>query len=440
MTREATVLLVVILAASTPALGKAGERLDGVSPSIGAAGRESEAVLRWQDCVREALTNNPVLQVARHEQDHESARERSVDAGRLPQVSGRAGGGVSGSDSSAPNRNYSYGLRVHQLVYDGGRQQAGTLMAQRRISSSGIRYEAASAEERARLRSAFVGMLQAQEGIGLAAGILERRKQTTRLVELRYDAGREHRGSLLTAQARETQARAGVARAKRELRISQRRLVRSLGSRRNDRVRAAGKIGTATPAAEMPDMETIARRVPAVRNAALGTEIAELELRRARGNRMPGVQVVGGVDRGAGNEGSESTGWSADLSLSIPIWLGGAVRADVVAAVYTLRAREEDERSVRDAVVTGLLERWSEWWNAAEHVEVQRKFLEAAEERSRIAEAQYSAGQIGFDSWIIIEDEYVSAQTSLLSAEAGAMRAEAEWILATGGMLEDEVR
>jgi outer membrane protein TolC len=64
--------------------------------------------------------------------------------------------------------------------------------------------------------------------------------------------------------------------------------------------------------------------------------------------------------------------------------------------------------------------------------------LTATEERSKIAQAQYSIGLMSYDNWTIIEDDLVSAKKNLLNAQAAALLAEANWILAKGETLEHE--
>jgi len=69
---------------------------------------------------------------------------------------------------------------------------------------------------------------------------------------------------------------------------------------------------------------------------------------------------------------------------------------------------------------------------------VQGKFFEAARERAKITQAQYSTGLISFDNWTIIEDDLVNAKKSFLDVQADALIAEANWIQAKGGTLYDE--
>jgi outer membrane protein TolC len=81
---------------------------------------------------------------------------------------------------------------------------------------------------------------------------------------------------------------------------------------------------------------------------------------------------------------------------------------------------------------------WKELQDVIDKVEVQQKFLEAAEERARITQAQYSTGLISFDNWTIIEDDLVNAKKSFLDVQANASVTEATWIQAKGGTLDYE--
>ncbi|MBA7676181.1 hypothetical protein ES703_84422 [subsurface metagenome] len=98
---------------------------------------------------------------------------------------------------------------------------------------------------------------------------------------------------------------------------------------------------------------------------------------------------------------------------------------------------QADERSGRDSVILTLEETWTELQDAIDKVQVKKKFLKAAEERAKIAQTQYSSGLITFNDWIIIEDNLVSTKKSFLDAQADALIAEANWIQAKGGTLND---
>ena len=106
-------------------------------------------------------------------------------------------------------------------------------------------------------------------------------------------------------------------------------------------------------------------------------------------------------------------------------------------AKAVLNQANADERSTKDGIVVALEQNWASLQDAIENVDVQNKFLIAAEERSKIAEAQYSLGMVQFDSWTIIEDDLVRAKKTFLDSGAQALLAEANWIQAKGEVLEN---
>lgn len=99
---------------------------------------------------------------------------------------------------------------------------------------------------------------------------------------------------------------------------------------------------------------------------------------------------------------------------------------------------QADETSGRGEVILALEDSWTKYQDAVDKISVQKKYLEAAEERAKIAKAQYSAGLISFDNWIIIEDKLVENKKIFLDSQANMLIAEAKWLQAKGGGFEYE--
>ncbi len=83
-----------------------------------------------------------------------------------------------------------------------------------------------------------------------------------------------------------------------------------------------------------------------------------------------------------------------------------------------------------------LEQSWKSFQDARQMVVVKKKFLDAAMERSSIANAQYSNGLIPFNEWVIIENNLVNAKKEFLNAGADLLIAEAQWIQAKGEGLD----
>jgi outer membrane protein TolC len=124
------------------------------------------------------------------------------------------------------------------------------------------------------------------------------------------------------------------------------------------------------------------------------------------------------------------------VSVTLPLFEGGSRLANLQKARSRLRQAEANMYSGRDSIIITLEETWKTFMDSVGTLEVQKKFLSAAEERAKIATAQYSSGLINFDDWVIIEDNLVTQKKSYLNSQTNVLTAEARWVQAQGGTLE----
>jgi outer membrane protein TolC len=189
---------------------------------------------------------------------------------------------------------------------------------------------------------------------------------------------------------------------------------------------------------EKPDFELLSRNNPFLQGLIARKEASRFSLKSARRNLFPELSATASAGGSLSRSSSDSADWSAGVALSLPLFEGGSRVAEISRANALFKQAEADERSGYDNVILTLEESWIDLQDAIDKIKVQQKFLEAAEERAKIAQAQYTAGLISFDNWTIIEDDLVKAKKSFLDAQANGLIAEAKWIQATGGTLDEE--
>ena len=405
----------------------------------------AEPVMTWDECVREALQNQPELISAQEKIKQYRADKFTAESWALPQISadlsGKKSSATSESDVKTTTKNYSYGLTGKQLLFDGFKTLNDIGAASATVRSAEYDYEVTSSDVRLNLRTAFVGLLKAQELVSITEDIAARRKQNLELVKLRYQAGREHQGSLLTAEADLAQAEFEVKQAKRNVALAQRQLIKELGRRKFSPLEVKGGFTPENKDRTRPDFEAIAENTPFLKELIAKKEAVRLGLKSAKADFFPQVYLNGSLGQSSSEwpvEGGEQ--WSAGVSLSFPLFEGGSRIAKVSKARAELNQAQADERSGRDSVIYSLEDAWTQFQDAMDKISVQKKYLEAAEERAKIANAQYSTGLISFDDWIIIEDNLVSSKKSFLDSQANMLVSEAGWIQAKGGMLEYDDR
>ncbi|MFA5276152.1 MAG: TolC family protein [Candidatus Omnitrophota bacterium] len=403
----------------------------------------AEDKLAWQDCVREAAKNHPDL-IAAQEEVKQSESGKTITASTLfPQVSAdlSASTGKTSSDSggvttSQTSDSYSYGLTGTQLIFDGLQTINKVRAAEQDIQASIQSYRFTSTEVRLRLRTAFVNLLAAQELIRVNEEIAKIRREDLELITLRYQSGLEHKGAVLTGEANLAQALFQLSQAKRDITLAQRQLTKEMGRKVFQPMYVDVDFTVRDTANPKPDFEALVLKNPSLLQLTAQKKAAEFSLKSAYGSFSPTLTGSAGANKAGSHWAPKGDEWNLGLALSLPIFEGGLRLAQVSQAKALLKQLTENERSTKDGVIVALEQAWVSLQDAVETVGVQNKQLIAAEERSKIAEAEFATGFISYDNWTIIEDNLVTAKVQYLNAQANALLAEANWIQAKGETLE----
>jgi outer membrane protein TolC len=301
------------------------------------------------------------------------------------------------------------------------------------IKAARQNYNAVSADVRYALRAAFTELLKAQDLLGLTMEIADRRRMNVRLINLRYNGGREHVGSLGQARADLAQAEFEASQAQRGLLLAQSKLASALGRDAHTPLRVRGSFSAVRIPPGIPSFELLAKNNPLFQQLDLQRKAARYDLKAARSACSPELYLTSSVGRGTVDSVPfDAFDWNAGVTLSVPIYEGGTGRAKVSRAIAVVSQRNAEEKSGYLQILDTLEEKWKNFLDAFQMVTVKKKNLAAAIERSTISNAQYSNGLVSFNEWVIIENNLVGAKKEFLNAEAALLIAEAQWIQAKG--------
>jgi outer membrane protein TolC len=402
---------------------------------------QSEEVLTWIDCVSIAKRNHPDLIAAREKINQKKADVGIARSTLLPQINASVNRSRSKTEAGIIKErvdNYSYDITGKQLLFDGFKSVYDVKQAQKGVDVSLYQYRVIESDLRLNLRNAFVQLLKAQDLLGISRDIAKRRRHNYNLVKMRYEAGREHNGSLLTAEANLSQAEFEVARSIREISIVQKLIIKEMGLSEFVPMSVRGDFVVHEVSDKKPDYKKLASTNPLLQEIIQLKELAEYGEKSAKLNFFPKVYGYMSAGKTDTRWPPEKREWSLGVEMSLPLLQGGQRFYEVSRSKAEYRQIIADARSVRDRVLFTLEQKWNQLRNAIDYVKVQLMYLNAAKERARIAEAQYSIGMITFNNWIIIEDTLVGVLKSYLDAQANALFAEAEWVQAKGGTLDYE--
>ena len=402
------------------------------NPAVG------EATLTWEYCVREAAEQNPDLISSREKLNQTRLEKSIVESGLLPQITTEASGKRSETDPAKPGNKYTYGVGGEQLLFDGFKIASDVAAASREIKAAQYNYYVTSSDVRLGLRVAFVELLRANTLLEVTKNIAERRRQNLELVELLYNAGREHKGSLAITRADLAQAELDIVEARRSIELSRRRLLKELGRSAFSPINIKGSLEEKPEDREKPDFEILAETTPFLNELIEKKEAARFEVKAAKANYFfPTVYASAAMGKNDSKVLPSENEWSFGMKISYPLYEGGKRIAQIKKSEYKFGQTKADEKSGRDGVIYTLQDTWTDWQNAIDEIGVMREFFEASKLRAEITQAEYANGLALFDNWTIIEDELSRSKKAYLNSLADTLAAKAYWIQAKGGTLEN---
>lgn len=389
--------------------------------------------LSWSQVVGETARNNAELKAARESLKAAEQTVRVSQASYYPQVS--ASMGTTYSQTKSPGQpeelreaqdGYSASIAVGQTLFSGWADQARVDQARSNVQVASLQLNLEKARLSRELKTAYAGLLLAQRTSALQEDIIRRRQENLRLVELRFESGRENKGSVLLSQAYLDQARFEATQARNSLRVAQAELARILGRDGLGDLRATEEVPTTVPGSP-PDFRTLAQQSPELHQSQARQEGAKAEVVAARAGYFPSLSLSGNFGRQGPSWFPETEAWSLGLTLSYPLFSGGRDRASHTAALARLNAAGETRLNLERDLVARLEQSFASWMEAVEAQKVEASFRQAALTRAEIARNKYNNGLLSFEDWDLIESELISRQRSFLASQRQRVAAEADW-------------
>jgi outer membrane protein TolC len=388
--------------------------------------------LMWNEALSIGERNSHELAKAKKELESSEWSYRRAISAFLPQLSASAGMTETiNSTTSATSRSYSYGVSATQYLFKGTEGIYGIRSAYANVEYNKASLQATRATVLYDLRSAFIDLLYAQENIALSEKILEQQEQNARLIQLRYESGKEDKGNLMTTQADEAQAKYDLSAAGRDLKLARLKLSQLL-QLDVSQVEEPGEL----KAVPEPVFDELLVTAPSYITASKQLEMAELSQKASVSGFLPSLSLSGNLRKKGSDWPPDEDSKSWSLNLSYSFFPGGSNIAErAIAGADLDQAREEFDKGITDLRYS-LEEDFEGFRGTLDALEISKISLAAAEERAKITNAKYLNGLTGYDEWYRIENAYIQAQKQLLSSKRSALEAEAAWHKSYGGYVK----
>ncbi len=398
---------------------------------------ETKEVLTFEDCVQEATAHNPDLAAAQQLVNKARYDYRSTYTNFFPQVVGNIGYTAANSAILGPSsvvspanqgiqQQLSLGPVVQENLFSGLKNYNELKKGKADLQAAEANLAAVKAQVSYDLKTAFYNLLYTQEQTKLVENIMKRRQQNLKLIDLRFQVGRENKGSFLRSGALSRQAEFDVSQNRLNLQVAMAELAKVLGRSEHSFIVVKGKLITKKPEKD-PDFKTLSLNSPSYLEAKYLSNSAHSSTKIARSAALPALDATASFARIRNNWQTDINRWSTGVNLTVPFLNGGKTYYDMKSAKAEYLRTREVLASTDNQVTFNLKKAYTDFRNAVENIEVQKQILEASETRAEIARSQYSDGLISYQDWDLIENDLINSQKNLLSSLNNAIVAEATW-------------
>lgn len=398
----------------------------GLVPTVGHAESLREALAR-------AYRNNPNILAALLSVKSTAEGIALARAGKLPSLSVNGSAGVSsrlleGSDWTS-GTNASLSLDYRQTLFDNYKTDAE--IEQARAGTEVAKYALRNAEANVLLSVAqsYYQVIRDTQLVQLRSDNMAFFEAQVTSAEDRLRLGEGTRIDVSQARARQAQAVASYRSAVASLQTSQASYERWVGHKPaglSDKFDFNGMMPASIDAA----IESANIRHPALLSARAGIRLAQAGSDAAAASFGPTLGLVAGIEAAhnelIGNTGSITA--SARLSLSIPIYAGGALGASMRKANIEQIKSEVDELAARDEIREAVISSWSTLQNAGSMIESAQSTVESTQ---LVVDGTIQERDVGQKTTLDVLD----AQAELISAEETLIKARATRMIATFALI-----
>lgn len=315
-------------------------------------------------------------------------------------------GGVSGLSAAVLNSIFT------QVIERGGKKQARTEKAQSEGEVMNAEYEQKRLAVIRETSERYIEASAAHENLVFLNSALKRSKETKRITEDLYDAGRATQSTLQQAELEVQKMELELNAARQDLRLAAKALGAQWGDSGISQFRGSG---LAAPTGTLASPESLRNRLPShprIAFRAAQVQQAEAELKLAQAGRFQDLTLFGGARQ---NRGTDET--SALGGFSIPLPFSNSGKDAVVEMTALVEVARTEFVAEKRALELDLARRLDEARTSQEQAKrVEKSLLPVANELFRNAEESFRAGKITSLEYLAASQQFHTIRRQWLEA------------------------
>lgn len=335
--------------------------------------------------------------------------------------------GIGSTQSTTAN----FGVRIDQTLFDGFQTRNNVAAAEAQVRASVENLRDTEQNILFNAASAYMDVIRDRKIAALTEQNLQFLTEQVRAARSRLEVGEGTRTDVAQAEASQSEAVARVSAARAQALASAATYRQIVGDDPGN-LKPASPLGKLLPRSLDAAMAIAAREHPAILAMEHLVDAAAFSVKSAEGALLPGVTASAGISRDYSNIDGYSTSASIGATLTIPIYQGGRASAQVRQRKESLGQARIDVDVTRDQVRQAVTSAWTQYAAARETVEANRALIAAAQLALDGVIEERNVGQRTTLDVLNAQNDVITAQINLASAERDVVVASYAILLGIG--------
>lgn len=375
-----------------------------------------------------AKENSPSLKITKLELKQSESDLSKSYSGYLPSVSASISQSRTKEESSSSVDASEASLNASLNLFNGLSDMNTIDSAKLNVNILNVQLQRQKSDVTNNVKTAFYNYVYANEAFVLLKKIVLRRQQQLDLIKIKFDGGREDRGSYLQAKANLEQSQYEVSEIKRQIANYAKKLEEVIGLElKTSELPSDSLENHLVYLRRINFQDDILKTIPEYVVKTLEKKVAENGISISQSAYMPSLDLTGRFKK-AGDTLSEldEDSTSIGLNLTIPLFDGLSDYENTKSAKYEAKKKEFEIRKALIELRSEAVEKYNAYRSALENIEIKKEFLKTSETRSEIATAQYKAGLLNYTNWDQIQSEYIENEKNYLTSQKTALTSKAQ--------------
>lgn len=343
-------------------------------------------------------------------------------SGFRPVIAGSGSVGYTSNSTGTRISTGSFGVEIRQSLFDGFQTKNNVAAAEAQVRASNESLRNTEQNTLFDAAAAYMDVIRDRQIAALTERNLQFLSEQARAARSRFDVGEGTRTDVAQADASRSEAEAQVVAARAQA-LSSAAIYRQIVGEDPGKLQGGAPLAKMLPKNLEAAMAIAAAEHPAILATLHLVDAAGFSVKSAQGALLPQVSASAGVSRNfrdtvpsLPNDGTSSSA-SIGATLTVPIYQGGRVSAQVRQSKESLgRARIEVDVS-RDQVRAAVASAWTQYTAARESVDANRQVVAAAQLALNGVVEERNVGQRTTLDVLNAQADVIGAQISLASSE-----------------------